>query len=160
MGTAEREERSRRIREALESADEWRSAATVGLFAPMRTEPDLEPLWGAVGKRLCFPRVTGAEMEFHVVDRPGELVWSGSVREPDAAIHPFVGGASLDLLLVPGLAFSRDGVRLGRGGGFYDRFLGALPARVPTVGVAFAFQIADAIPAEGHDIRVGRVIWG
>lgn len=65
----------------------------------------------------------------------------------------------LDMVVVPGVAFDKKNNRLGRGGGYYDRFLETLPAHIPTVGLAFDFQIVDALPSqEEHDVRVSRVL--
>ena len=64
----------------------------------------------------------------------------------------------LDLVLVPGLGFDRRGGRLGRGKGFYDRFLKKLPPRVPKVGLAFEWQLVDEIPMLAHDVRMDWII--
>jgi 5-formyltetrahydrofolate cyclo-ligase len=60
---------------------------------------------------------------------------------------------------VPGLAFDKKGNRLGRGKGCYDRFLKRLPKKIPTIGLAFDFQILPKIPAKTHDISVNKVIF-
>ena len=62
------------------------------------------------------------------------------------------------LVLMPGLAFDKDGRRIGYGGGFYDKFLAAEPTH-PTVALCYEFQIVTHIPAEEFDIPVGRVLW-
>ena len=63
-----------------------------------------------------------------------------------------------DFVLVPGLAFSRDGHRLGRGGGFYDRLLAGRARDAVKVGVCFALQLHEAIPSEVHDVVLDAVI--
>jgi 5-formyltetrahydrofolate cyclo-ligase len=78
------------------------------------------------------------------------------VREPRRR-RP-VEAADLDVVVVPGVAFDGAGARLGRGAGFYDRFLHALPARVWRVGVAFDLQILERVPTEGHDARLDLVV--
>lgn len=60
--------------------------------------------------------------------------------------------------VVPGLAFSRDGARLGYGGGWYDRFLAAASPEAVTLGVAYCFQIADHLPQESHDITLTGIV--
>ncbi len=62
----------------------------------------------------------------------------------------------VEFVIVPGLAFTPDGYRLGYGGGFYDRFLSLVQA--PNAGVCFAEQIVPELPVEAHDVRVQRVI--
>ena len=64
----------------------------------------------------------------------------------------------LDLVVVPGVAFDKSGNRLGRGAGFYDRFLKDLPSGIPTVGLAFDFQILSRLPQEAHDAALTKVI--
>jgi 5-formyltetrahydrofolate cyclo-ligase len=64
----------------------------------------------------------------------------------------------LDLVIVPGVAFDKKGRRLGRGKGYYDRFLKRLPDKIPTVGLGFDFQILPSVPATTNDINVKRVI--
>ena len=63
-----------------------------------------------------------------------------------------------DVVVVPGLAFTPAGDRLGQGGGWYDRFLPRLRRECVIVGVAFAEQIVDSLPVEAHDVRVQRVV--
>ncbi len=65
---------------------------------------------------------------------------------------------SLDLVIVPGLGFTRSGKRLGRGGGYYDRFL-SQHQEVKKIGVCFAEQIMDDLPIEDHDVRMDKVIY-
>ena len=78
------------------------------------------------------------------------------VREPveEVCIRP----QDLDLVIVPGLAFDKLGNRIGRGKGYYDRFLAKLPQKTPSIGLAFKFQILPAVPALKHDVSVTKVI--
>ncbi len=64
----------------------------------------------------------------------------------------------MDLLIVPGVAFDRDNYRLGRGAGYYDRFLSRLTKDIPAIGLAFAFQIVNRLPRQEHDIPMTHVI--
>ena len=81
--------------------------------------------------------------------RPGAF----EVPEPSGdAVEP----GSIDLVLVPGLAFTVDGGRLGQGGGHYDRFLAE--CRAPAIGVCFAEQLVDELPLRAHDVRLLRVV--
>jgi len=66
--------------------------------------------------------------------------------------------AEIDLIVVPGLAFDRHGLRIGRGGGFYDRFLAAEDCRAVICGLAFHEQVVDDISAEPHDRAVGMLV--
>jgi 5-formyltetrahydrofolate cyclo-ligase len=64
----------------------------------------------------------------------------------------------LDVVLVPGLAFTADGRRLGQGGGHYDRFLARLSPRCVTIGICFHEQLVDDLPIEPHDVLVRLVV--
>ena len=65
---------------------------------------------------------------------------------------------TLDVVVVPGVAFDRSGARLGRGGGFYDRFLKSLPDGTMRVGACFSAQLQDEIPTDPHDLAVDLVV--
>jgi len=82
------------------------------------------------------------------------------VRGPFGAAEPPPGAPEIDLaeigcVVLPGVAFSLDGLRLGRGGGHYDATLAAMP-RAARIGVAFDLQIVPALPREPHDATLDR----
>jgi len=142
----------------------------VALFAPLPSEPDVHPLieeaW-AQGKRVVLPLMIkhGAvpELDWHEVASwddvvvPGQLGTLG-LREPDPLRCPRVPLAKLDCVFVPGVAFDPEGFRLGRGGGFYDRFLSQAPPALPCVGLMFSLQKISAVPREPHDQALRSVI--
>jgi len=78
------------------------------------------------------------------------------ILEP--AIKKFINLEKLDLVIVPGVAFSQQGSRLGRGKGYYDRFLGRLPGDTPSIGLAFDFQVLPCVPVVSTDSAVHKVI--
>ena len=65
---------------------------------------------------------------------------------------------TVDVVIVPGLAFTADGHRLGQGGGWYDRFLGELHTSCVTIGVCFAEQVLTDLPREPHDVVLDRLV--
>ena len=79
------------------------------------------------------------------------------ISEP--AIKEPVSMQDLDLVIVPGVAFDKEGMRLGRGKGYYDRFLKKVHDRLPSIGLAFDFQILPSTPATSFDVSVDRVIF-
>jgi 5-formyltetrahydrofolate cyclo-ligase len=105
----------------------------------MRTEPDiaqLEPAAQASGKLTAIiPTTLRHEQELELTFTP-------------------------DLVIVPGLAFSRDRHRMGRGGGFYDRLLAGRARDACKIGVCFALQLRDSIPHAAHDVVLDQVISG
>ena len=82
------------------------------------------------------------------------------IHEPSREYSQALELDQLDLVLVPGIVFDKDNYRLGRGHGYYDRFLAQLPPAVPTIGLAFDFQVVERLPhREHHDVPVSRVIF-
>lgn len=149
-----RGEFSASIRDAVRALPEWRRARHVVLFSPLSDEPDVAPLADAWGKSFYLPRVAGEGMRIHRFGGRLERSQLG-VMEPtdneDKTTPP-------DLILVPGMAFSGDGTRLGRGRGFYDRYLQSLATTTTRVGIAFQCQIAESLPREPHDETMHLVV--
>ena len=91
--------------------------------------------------------------------RPDALVFGAfGILEPQGE-RPCPAG-EIDLVVCPGVAFTADGRRLGRGRGYYDRYLGVPAFRGFRVGVCYAHQLVDDLPVEPHDVRMDRVITG
>lgn len=106
-------------------------------------------------KRIILPVVTGDELELRVYTGPQDLaIGSYSIAEPTGA--PFTDYETIDLAVIPGVAFDRYGHRLGRGKGYYDRLLPQIPA--PKVGICFPFQLIEEVPAEAFDFRMDTII--
>ncbi len=138
----------------------FEQARTVFLYLGVGAEPDTRPALRAAlarGKTVALPRVTG----------PG-LMEAGRVRalselRPDRYGIPApppesgtVPPECFDLILVPGAAFTRDGGRLGRGGGYYDRYLPQ--TRGVKAALVRAFQLFPALPIQPHDIPVDLLL--
>ena len=107
------------------------------------------------GKRVLLPTVVGDDLELH--EYAGDaLSHSGymNITESDGPL--FTDFDSIDFAVIPGMAFTKDGVRLGRGKGYYDRLLPK--TNCPLAGLAFDFQIVDAIPSEQHDVRMDFIV--
>ncbi len=124
------EERSDRIRIALESIPEVRAAHIVMAYTAIPGEPDLAKF------------VTGCWARGQVVVMPEDEPSPGTV----------------DVVVVPGLAFTADGHRLGQGGGWYDRFLADVDHRCVTIGVCFAEPVVSELPRESHDVILDRLV--
>lgn len=159
FSTEEMVEKSARLCEAIAREPAWIQARTVATFAPHQDEPDVEWLAPhAAGKAFCFPRVGEEGLNFfHVADLRSLVVSRWKLREPGFDPAKLVSLADIDLILVPGLAFTRDGRRLGRGGGYYDRLLANSALTATKLGVCFDVQLLDDLPSEPHDQRVDRV---
>jgi 5-formyltetrahydrofolate cyclo-ligase len=146
----------------LEARAQWRTAQWVLFFAPLPRELDVWPLLTvalSAGKRVALPRFvakTGTYEACQILDPKLDLqVGQFGIREPHSRCAP-LPSISLDLILVPGVAFDLHGRRLGRGNGYYDQLLKGL--RGKTCGVAFDQQIVGEIPVEPHDVRLDCVL--
>ena len=140
----------------------WREAQSVLLYVPLPDELDVEPLLQAAlaqGKVLALPSFDASRGQYvarGVFDlredlRPGRF----GIPEPkeDGRAVPL---NQLDFIAAPGVAFTLDGRRVGRGRGYYDRLLSSV--RGVKCGIAFDEQVVDEIPAESHDIRLDCIL--
>jgi 5-formyltetrahydrofolate cyclo-ligase len=153
-------EKSAAICLAASRTPQWRDARTVGFFSPLATEPNIDLLWAVLGKRtVCYPRIDGDDLVFLRVPNREALLESArwNLLEPPHRDEHVVTLGELDLLFVPGLAFTVGGHRMGRGKGYYDRLLARPGFRAPTFGVCFAEQLVPHLPMEDHDRPVDRV---
>jgi 5-formyltetrahydrofolate cyclo-ligase len=167
----ERRRRSQAAADNLLALPEWaralaRAAAGAGVivagYVAFRGEIDPAPLMQAAragGAAVALPRLSGGapRMRFHRVDAGAALVpgpWG--LLEPEA-VAPEVAPESIDLMVVPGLAFDPQGWRLGYGKGHYDEVAGAARAGA-RVGLAYDFQIVDRCPAGEGDMAVDLVV--
>ena len=156
----DRERWSTSIMEQLCRHPLWLSAQHIGLYAALPDEPNLRPLLeeSTTEKPLYLPRVLGAEaMEFFPFISWEHLKQTGSfgLYEPQGTepISPQV----LDLIVVPALAYDREGYRLGRGKGYYDRYLARTKAN--RVGVSFGLQRDITLPHASWDIPMDAVLY-
>ena len=140
------------------------SSPIVTSYAPSKGEPDpngfLDILESSGGVRpmMAFPRVSGkGSLSLHFALLDELLPGSFGIPEPEADL-PLVNMADIDLILVPGVAFDRQGGRLGYGKGFYDRLL-SRSAKLPLlVGISFDETLYDKVPSEPHDIKMNYIV--
>ena len=115
-----------------------------------------------LGKKIALPVTIKAEKKIipTLIENLEEDLHIGAygIKEPRSFQSRSVDFYQIDLIIVPGVAFDKEHYRLGRGAGYYDRFLGDLPARVPSFGLAFDFQLLDRLPQQAHDIKVSKII--
>ncbi|WP_372728092.1 5-formyltetrahydrofolate cyclo-ligase [Nocardioides sp.] len=156
-------ESARRIAAHLLAADEVRRAATVAAYVSVGTEPGtgelLDELTGA-GARVLLPRLLSDDdldwavhrgSDHLVPARRGLLEPDGPSLGPDAI-------ASADVVLLPGLAVSPQGWRLGRGGGSYDRALARVPIGTFTCVLLYDDELDREVPVQPHDRRVSAAV--
>ena len=114
------------------------------------------------GKKIFLPRIDEKEKRFRILElakwselRPGRY----GILEPPLDPRRIGDPAELELAVIPGIGFDREGARLGRGEGYFDRFL-VEARRAYKIGLAFDCQVVEKIPCAGHDIIMDEVIAG
>ncbi len=146
---------------AVSSLPEFISAPVVLLYSPIGSEVDVMPLFFAareLGKEVGFPRAdkSAHEMVFHSVSSPdGLMPGAYGILEPAGNSPVDTRGA---LCVLPGLAFDRDGYRLGYGGGYYDRFLSSTPGVTSVAPVRDGFLLSDPLPRGEFDRRADIIV--
>ena len=149
---------SRNLFAAIEATELFAKVECVALFVAMWDEvPTMEVLerWRAMGKRVVVPRVEGDVMRYYDYHPDRMTEGAYGIIEPmgDEEVLP----SAIDLMVVPARAFTPQGDRLGRGGGFYDKYMSFEDFRAVKYGVAFSCQIFDTLPVDPHDIPVDEV---
>jgi 5-formyltetrahydrofolate cyclo-ligase len=153
---ADREPLARRCLANLLGLPELAGPRAVALYAAIADEVPAERAYAELRERGCrvvFPRVEGAALALCEC-AVGDLVRGVSgLREPPPGAR-IVEVRELDALVVPGLLFARDGTRLGRGAGHYDRLLAAARPDATRIGICYADRVRDALPSTAHDVPV------
>ena len=139
---------------------EWGASVAVYLASPQ--EIDLSPFirkMRTMGVKVVAPRWNGETYELAVLKGLDEAhLRQGPMGILEPVEAEIVSPEDVEVWLVPGLAFTRDGKRLGYGGGWYDRLLADAPKDAWKIGIAHAFQIADDLPSESHDVPLAGVV--
>ena len=159
LSSEQREELSARIFNEAERLPAFARAKVVALFASLKDEPLTAPTlerWSRF-KRIVLPRVEGDIMRFYDYD-PASMNDSGSfgISEPEATA--LCRPEEIDFIIVPGVAFTAAGMRLGRGKGFYDKYLSQPGFRGVKAGVCYAHQLVGELPVEPHDVFMDYVV--
>ena len=159
MTETEIEAASRRLGELFADCEEYRQAKTIYGYLPynqeVRTIPMLERAL-TEGKQVAVPKVYGDTMKFiYLTDL--NRVEKGYAGIPEPMDDEPIADDPTALVLMPGLAFDREGHRIGYGGGFYDKFLAEEPNH-PTVALCYQFQMLEKLETEEFDVPVDRVL--
>lgn len=160
LSPGERAERALAIADRVAQVPGFAEARVVALYAPLGAEVDpgeLARRAAARGAILAYPRAAPERRLEFATAAPGELVRGplGALEPPPGA--PAIPPGAVDCVVVPCLGVAPDGVRLGRGGGYYDATLPAL-ARALRIGVAFEVQLVPTLPREPHDEPLDAVV--
>ena len=156
-------ESARAIAEHLLSSGEIRRAATVAAYVSIGTEPGTGPLLDGLlelGRRVIVPVVLpDLDLDWAVYDGPDSLARARrGLLEPTGPRLGLEAVATADVVLTPGLAVDRPGMRLGQGGGCYDRALARVPVGTFTCTLLYDDELIDAVPTAPHDRPVTAVV--
>lgn len=155
------EDASDDLLEELETLPCIDHSQVLAAFMPLKDEPQILSFleqWIIDGKTLLLPRVDGEDMTFHLINSLNDLQPGAfGILEPDPTVSPEFND-SIPVFLIPGVAFSEEGVRVGRGKGFYDRHLKKHPQAVK-VGICFEKQVLNGYIAQNSwDVPMDYIV--
>ena len=134
----------------------------IAVYLASSQEIDLSPFIRKMlesGAKVVAPRWNGETYELAVLNGLDEAhLRKGPMGILEPAEAEIVSPKEVEIWLVPGLAFTRNGKRLGYGGGWYDRLLADAPKASLKIGIAHAFQVVDDLPNESHDILLSGIV--
>ncbi|MGG0890189.1 5-formyltetrahydrofolate cyclo-ligase [Cytobacillus horneckiae] len=158
MSKAEYECQSQKIATHLFQGDEWKEANTIAItiskFPEVDTYPIIKQAWKEnkqVAIPKCLPKTRTMDFRIFTDFSQLESVYSG-LLEPVVAKTKSVLAKDIDFMIVPGVAYTQKGFRLGFGGGYYDRYLQVYEGG--TASMAFDIQVLNSLPIEPHDLPV------
>lgn len=151
------------IAKQIEDLDIFHQSQCIALFIALADEVstlDTINKWHAIGKQIVLPVIENNTMQFHLYAPDALKVGRFNIPapNPNAPQCRLIAPNDIELMIVPGVAFTHSGQRLGRGGGFYDRYLSLATFKAHTIGVCYAHQIIDNLPIEPHDICIKKVV--
>jgi 5-formyltetrahydrofolate cyclo-ligase len=162
LGPDQRAAAGRALRDAVLDLPQVQMAGTIAVYYSLSSEPDTHGLVYALWKRggyVLLPLLRpDADLDWASYDGPDSLrPGPRGLAEPTEPPRGMDAVARADLGLVPALAVDRGGVRLGRGGGSYDRALARVAPGIPTIALIYDGELLDEVPADDHDQRVRLV---
>ena len=151
---------SNRLAEQFYASEQYQNAKTIYGYLPYNQEVRTEPILLQAlkdGKKVAVPKVYGDTMRFIYLEELNGIE-KGYAGIPEPVADEPVAADETALVLMPGLAFDKEGHRIGYGGGFYDKFLSAEPDH-PTVALCYDFQMLPNLETEEFDVPVDLVLW-
>lgn len=156
-------ELDKKIFSELINSEAYKNASVIFVFVSFKSEVDTHEIIKQAlkdSKTICVPRINAKEREMEIfkINSLEELKEGYyGILEPGEDC-PAVNGNNIDIVLMPGAAFDRQGGRIGYGGGFYDRFLSRMNKKVDKIALAYDFQILDRVPMDEFDVRVDGIV--
>jgi 5-formyltetrahydrofolate cyclo-ligase len=163
MGFSEVSEKSKRIKEQVFQMDEFKDAKTVLFYVSYDNEVYTHEMIKEslmIKKQVVVPKT---DLNHHMIQCCSLTQWDDliagayNILEPRQENVNEVSPESIDLIIIPGIAFDCQGNRIGHGMGYYDKLLRKI-MNAHRLGLAFEFQIVESIPPEKHDVRVEKIV--
>jgi len=155
-------ESAQAIADHLLATPDLQRAATVAAYVSIGTEPGTGPLLErlvAMGRRVILPVVLpDLDLDWAAYEGPDSLERRRGLLEPAGRRLGLEAVATADVVLTPGMAVDRTGMRMGKGGGCYDRALGRVPVGTFTCTLLYDDELVDEVPSTAHDRRVSAVV--
>ncbi|MGP4107269.1 5-formyltetrahydrofolate cyclo-ligase [Virgibacillus sp. L01] len=162
ISKSERKNIEEKLKQNVVESDVWKQSEVVGITISngfeWNTKPIIETAWDE-GKAICVPKCRPKErkLDFYRINTYEQLeVVYYNLLEPIPEETQRIDKGIINLLIVPGLLFDRNGFRIGFGGGYYDRFLSDFPNN--RISMASNAQIVEGLPSEPFDIPVDKII--
>ena len=158
LSTEERTALSSQIFSKIATLKEVKEASVIALFVSLPDEPQTADFIKQLllqNRSIVVPRIEGEVMNFYDISE-GVATGAFGIMEPIATTP--VDPSEIDVMVVPGVAFTQLGARLGRGKGFYDKYLSHNGFRAYTVGVCYPCQLVEELPTEEHDKLLDLVV--
>ena len=149
---------SNKIKNNLFNLDSYKKSKTIMFFVSFNSEVHTHEMIKAVfkDKTVVIPKVEHHEIEPSVIiDFDNLMAGQFGILEPIEAMK--IAYKNIDLVLVPGIVFDKEGHRIGYGFGYYDKFLRKVPKALK-IGLCFDFQLVDKVPREEHDVPVDLIV--
>lgn len=155
---------SNMVSSSIYKMPEYQNAKTIMCFISFANEIDTKELIETAikqGKSVVIPITIPETKEL----KPSQILDFSELEKgfyniltPKEEFIRYIDPSTIDLILVPGVVFAKDGYRIGYGGGYYDRFLSKVDSSVPKFAIGFDLQVVDNVPKESFDIPVDLII--
>jgi 5-formyltetrahydrofolate cyclo-ligase len=151
---------SSKICQLIQMHPTYQSSQTILFYAAINNEVNLNNL-AAIAlqakKKVCFPKIEQEHLQAYQITSLNQLTrGTYGILEPNTLHATLTDKKNIDLILIPALAYDKQGNRIGYGKGYYDHFL--MHTNAHKMGIAFDFQIIPSIPAESHDQKVNSIV--
>ena len=159
MSEEEKANQSAYICDCIIKHKEIKAQKMVALFLSLPDEPYTDTMLSQLSKlcKVVVPKVCGDVMQFYPYLPESMSKGVYGIYEPETGLP--VSVADIDVVVVPGVAFTRNGARLGRGKGYYDKYMSQPGFKAYKIGICYNCQVVDELPFEEHDVLINEVIF-